>query len=211
MYFLPSFTKHLARRTPTFRRRCSRMLATSLLSAFALCPPALLQAQEAANPPAAIHYDAASHIFRIDAADISYVLGVNEKSELQMLYWGKRLGVHETFAAAHSEAGASAFDLPSPKEFAGWGGGVYTVPDLKITFPDGNRDLVLHYLSHTIDGDTLTITLKDIERDVRVELTYAVDPTTGVLRPLVPHREGNQAALHDRRSLLCQLEPAPRS
>jgi alpha-galactosidase len=30
-------------------------------------------------------------MFRIDAADISYALGVNEKGELQTLYWGKRL------------------------------------------------------------------------------------------------------------------------
>jgi len=42
--------------------------------------------------------------------------------------------------------GSSSFD-PSvdatPQEFVAWGGGLYVVPDLKITFPDGNRDLVL--------------------------------------------------------------------
>ena len=35
---------------------------------------------------ASIRYDAASRIFRIDAADVTYVLGVNEKNELQALY-----------------------------------------------------------------------------------------------------------------------------
>ena len=40
---------------------------------------------------AQISYDAATRTFRIDAADTSYVMGVNEKSELQQLYWGQRL------------------------------------------------------------------------------------------------------------------------
>jgi alpha-galactosidase len=35
---------------------------------------------------ATIRYDAVSRIFRIDAADVTYVLGVNEKKELQALY-----------------------------------------------------------------------------------------------------------------------------
>jgi hypothetical protein len=36
-------------------------------------------------------------MFRIDAADISYALGVNEKGELQTLYWGKRLRPGDPF------------------------------------------------------------------------------------------------------------------
>jgi alpha-galactosidase len=108
-------------------------------------------------------------MFRIDAADISYALGVNEKGELQTLYWGKRLRPGDPIPPAHTEGGTSAFDLPvnaTPQEFAGWGGGLVVVPDLKISFPDGNRDLVLQYLSHKIAENTLTILLKDISRDV---------------------------------------------
>ena len=60
----------------------------------------------------------------------------------------------------------------TPQEFSGWGAGLYVEPALKVTFPDGNRDLVLHYLSHKIDGDSLTIRLKDVERDVFVDLRY---------------------------------------
>lgn len=133
---------------------------------------------------AQIRYDDASHTFRLEAADVSYVLGVNENGELQTLYWGKRLRPADPFPAAHSDGGSSAFDLSSnatPQEFAGWGGGMYVVPDVKITFPDGNRDLVLHYQSHTIEGNALTITMKDIQRDVQVQLRYEIDPATGVL------------------------------
>jgi len=55
-------------------------------------------------------------------------------------------------------------------------------PDLKVIFPDGNRDLVLQYVSHTIEGDHLAILLKDTSRDVYVELEYQADVGTGVLR-----------------------------
>ncbi|HEY0795705.1 MAG TPA: alpha-galactosidase, partial [Acidisarcina sp.] len=58
---------------------------------------------------------------------------------------------------------------------------LYVEPALKITFPDGNRDLVLHYVSHKIDGATLTIQMTDILRDVRVELRYKIDAATGML------------------------------
>src|SRR5260370_16577962 len=67
-------------------------------------------------------------------------------------------------------------------DFVAWGGGLYVEPDLKVTFPDGNRDLVLQYVSHTIEGDHLTILLKDISRDVYVRLEYQADAGTGVLR-----------------------------
>ncbi len=58
------------------------------------------------------------------------------------------------------------------KSIPGWGGPRYYEPSLKITRADGDRDLVLHYVSHQIKGDDLTITLKDIRDDIEVELHY---------------------------------------
>jgi alpha-galactosidase len=134
---------------------------------------------------ASIVFDNQTRIFRIDAADMSYVLGVNEKKQVQTLYWGKRLSAADTFAAPHSESDLSGFDTSinmTRQEFTGWGGGLYVEPDLKVTFPDGNRDLVLEYVSHNIEGNRLTLRLKDISREVYVELHYEVDSTTGVLK-----------------------------
>src|SRR5260370_32191606 len=68
------------------------------------------------------------------------------------------------------------------QEFGSWGGGFYMEPDLKITFPDGNRDLVLQYVSYAIKNNQLTILLKDISREIYVELQYQADATTGILR-----------------------------
>jgi alpha-galactosidase len=131
-----------------------------------------------------IRYDQTAHTFRMDGDDVSYVFGVNQNGELQSLYWGKRLRPADPIPPARADGGSSAFDLPvnaTPQEFAGWGGGLVVVPNLKITFPDGNRDLVLHYVSHTIQENTLTVSLKDISRDVVVDLVYRMDEQTGVL------------------------------
>lgn len=132
-----------------------------------------------------IQFNPATRVFRIDAADMTYVLGVNENQRIQTLYWGSRLAQSDQFATAKSAPGFASFD-PSidttPQEFVGWGGGLYVEPDLKITFPDGNRDLALQYVSYQISGNELAIVMKDISRAVYVTLRYKVDPETGILR-----------------------------
>jgi alpha-galactosidase len=146
----------------------------------------ILPALAGAQPNmASVHFDDQTRVFRIDAADMSYVLGINENKQVQTLYWGKRLSAGDTFAAPHSDPALSSFDSSintTRLDFVAWGGGLYVEPDLKVTFPDGNRDLVLQYVSHTIEGDHLTILLKDISRDVYVRLEYQADAGTGILR-----------------------------
>jgi alpha-galactosidase len=133
---------------------------------------------------AMIGYDSQTRVFRIDAANMSYAFGINERGELQPLYWGSRVGANDAIQPARAFAERASFDLTTtttPQEFAGWGAELFVEPALKITFPDGNRDLVLHYVAHTIDGNSLRVSLKDISRDVRVELKYEIDPATGIL------------------------------
>ena len=48
--------------------------------------------------------------------------------------------------------------------------------------PSRCYDLVLHYASHKIAGDTLTITLRDISNDLFVDLSYTADPESGIIR-----------------------------
>jgi len=136
-------------------------------------------------PAVKIQFDSAARVFRLDAAATTYAFGVNDQQQLQSLYWGARLSDSDRFPAAHSLPGHASFDPPietTPEEFVGWGGGLFKEPDLKITFPDGNRDLVLKYVSHRIDGNRLFITMKDISLDVEVELQYEIDPETGIVR-----------------------------
>jgi alpha-galactosidase len=128
--------------------------------------------------------EAASRTFRLDGGDSTYVLGVNNLGQVQSVYWGRKLAPGDEFPAPHSVPGRASFD-PSvnatPQEFVGWGGGLYVVPNLKIMFPDGNRDLVLRYVSNTADGPELKLVMKDIEREVYVTLSYRMDPATGIL------------------------------
>src|SRR5271166_1412783 len=102
-----------------------------------------------------IHYSSSDKLFRIDAAGVTYAFGVNERGELQPVYWGQRLGANDALPTPHTYRDIASFDLTTsatPQEFSGWGAAYYSEPSLKVNFPDGNRDLVLHYQSHTING-----------------------------------------------------------
>jgi alpha-galactosidase len=131
-----------------------------------------------------IRFDESSKVFRIDAGGVTYAFGINERSELQPVYWGGKVSGEDKLPAARQMPAAASFDssvTTTQNEYAGWGAGLFTEPALKVSFPDGNRDLVLHYVSNTIKGDVLTITLKDIERDLFVDVRYAVDHETGIV------------------------------
>ena len=150
-----------------------------------------------------VHFDAAKKVFRIDGGDISYVFGINDLNELQSVYWGARLGGHDSFPTPHTNDGRAAFDLSTsttPQEFAGWGAGLFVEPALKITFPDGNRDLVLHYVSHKAEENALTVRLRDIEREIFVDLHYEIDPATGIL--------GRSAKIENRTTAPVMIEQA---
>lgn len=138
----------------------------------------------AAHAGAPIHYDADRRIFRIDAGKITYAFGVNTDDELQTLYWGTRLAAGDPLPRAVPPAPRSSFDpigANTPQEYAGWGGPITVTPDLKVHFPDGNRDLVLRYASYRIVKDRLQITLRDKQAGIEVILGYAVDPDTGII------------------------------
>ena len=138
----------------------------------------------AAAQPAFVSYDSAAKTFRLDGGGASYVFGVNSRGELQQLYWGGRLGATDTFPQAAPLPEWASFDSSynnTPQEYAGWGAGLFAEPALKVTFADGNRDLVLHYASHTVKANGFDIVLKDVKRKVAVTLHYAVDPETGIL------------------------------
>src|ERR1700737_4424239 len=80
------------------------------------------------------------------------------------------------------------------------GGGLAGEPRSKVTFPHGNRDLVLHYVSHSIRDNSLEITLKDIERALFVRLQYTLDPDTGLI--------GRQATIENRTGTPVVVESA---
>jgi len=150
--------------------RVSRILATAIF--FALF---------------AVHSSSAqtAQVFRLDGGNSTYAFGVNEHGELQPLYWGGRLGAHDVVPPAHSLPEMASFDSPyttTPQEYAGLGAGLFTEPALKVTFAEGNRDLVLHFVRATKNTpQAVDVQLKDISREIYVTLRYSIDPDTGIL------------------------------
>jgi alpha-galactosidase len=70
------------------------------------------------------------------------------------------------------------------------GGPGYTLePALKVTFADGNRDLVLHYASKSKhDDNSIDVVVKDISRSVIVTLHYILVGSSRLTSKRDPHR-----------------------
>jgi alpha-galactosidase len=176
----------------TFRPLTFVLLGVPAISAFC-----------AAQPSPAVRFSQQDRVFRIDAGETTYAFGVNERNELQSIYWGGRLGDDDTIPSPKAATEVASFDSPSTttlQEFSGWGGGIYVEPALKVTFSNGNRDLVLHYVSQTTNKDGFVVVLKDVSRDIFVELHYTVDEATGIL--------GRSAVITNRTKQALTIEQA---
>lgn len=161
------------------------MLFRRFIGTVAVSVMLLAVCSASAQTSAPIRFIAKSKIFVLDAGNATYVFGVNEQNMLQHIYWGGHVTRDEDFAAAQSFREWASFDLgttTTPQEYPGWGAGLYVEPSLKVTFPDGNRDLVLHYVDHRVEANTLTVTLKDIGRELFAHLRYTVYAKTGTIR-----------------------------
>jgi alpha-galactosidase len=155
------------------------VLKTYLSALLLLSAPPFVFAQDAGA-----RFDAATKVFRLDGGGVSYVFGVNARGELQQIYWGGRLAASDGFPQAQPLRGWASFDSSytnTPQEYAGWGAGLFSEPALKVTFVDGNRDLVLHYESHAEKAHGFDVVLKDISRPIYVTLHYAMDSESGIL------------------------------
>jgi alpha-galactosidase len=131
-----------------------------------------------------IQYFPERKVWVLQAGEATYAFGVNERGELQSIYWGARVTRDTDFAAARGRGAVASFDLSTtttPQEYPGWGAGLYTEPALKATYANGNRDVVLHFVQQHIDGDTLEITLKDIASELEVHLYYRVFAANNIL------------------------------
>lgn len=139
----------------------------------------------AISPAQTIRYDAQHKAWYLQTERTTYVVGINERNELQNTYWGARLTRPEDLAQTHSSPEWASFDgseTTTNTEYPGWGGRFYAEPSLKVTLADGVRDLVLKYADQKIEGDTLELKLKDIKYDLFVTLIYRVYASEDIVR-----------------------------
>jgi alpha-galactosidase len=166
------------------------------------------------HPCAAQSATPGKNIFRFDGNNVTYAFGVNERGELQTLYWGGRLSSHDSIPEAHSYPEMASFDSPyttTPQEYTGWGAGLFTEPALKVSFPDGNRDLVLHFVSWRLSGSGgAVVLLKDISREIYVELSYSFDKESGILArsASIQNREKQPVVIEQAAAAQWTLPPA---
>jgi alpha-galactosidase len=133
----------------------------------------------------AIRFRDDGKIWLINTGQSSYAMGVDETGSLRQLYWGAPIWRIEDIAPPPRRRDLSSFDphqMLENEEFPGWGGPRYYEPAVKITRENGDRDLVLKYVSHRQDGNNLDIELKDIKDDIQVTLHYRAYPEYGILR-----------------------------
>lgn len=128
--------------------------------------------------------DETTRVFRLDGPGVTYAFGVNSEGQLQSMYWGSALSSEDSLPPPVPVPENSSNEMPvtiTPFEFPSFGGGLTVEPALKVTFPDGVRDLVLRYESHQLSKDRIVVRMKDASRAVYVTLTYAMDAATGIL------------------------------
>jgi alpha-galactosidase len=155
-----------------------------MLKALSAALVLLVASVAACAQPASVSYDAGAKVFRLDGGGMTYAFGVNARGELQQLYWGGRLGATDAIPQAVPLPEWASFDSSytnTPQEYTGWGAGLFVEPALKVTFAEGNRDLVLHYVSHSTHPKGFDVVLKDIKLPLFVTLHYSIDPESGIL------------------------------
>jgi alpha-galactosidase len=164
------------------------MLRVAVLSCVALSVSSSVVAQN-------IRFEEGRKVWLLTTSHNSYAMGLTPEGQLQHLYWGGPLWRVEDIPAASQLKDISSFDphqMLENEEFPGWGGPRYYEPALKITRADGNRDLLLRFVSHRIRGNDLDITLKDIHDEIQTTLHYRVYPDTGIISRSATVRNGTQ-------------------
>jgi len=187
-------------------------LESRLLSALAVVP-LLMIASFLAAQSAHVAFDSSAKVFRLDGSNSSYVFGINPRGELQQIYWGGRLAESDAIQQPQPMREWSSFDSSysnTPEEYAGWGAGLFVEPALKVTFADGNRDLVLHYESHSARADGVDVVLKDISRKIFVTLHYSIDADSGIVSrsATIENREGESFTIEQAAAAAWSLPTA---
>ena len=127
----------------------------------------------------AIQYFENEKTFLLQTRNTSYAFCVGEKDYLLHLHWGGKVNGPEDLPTVQELSqrvtlvgrGSDRVEL---LEYRSWGGASTKEPALKITFPDGTRNLYLVYKSHDVNGDTLRVNLEEPQYGVEVTLCYRV-------------------------------------
>jgi alpha-galactosidase len=113
----------------------------------------------------------------LETANTAYALGMNAAGLLTHRYWGPRLPYADDYPPPPAPQGWASFENAAhrtPEEYPGYGDIKYIEPCIKLTYADGVRVVFLHFVAATVEGDELTIRLRDAHGPLELALHYRV-------------------------------------
>ncbi|MBN9392416.1 MAG: alpha-galactosidase [Chloroflexi bacterium] len=123
-------------------------------------------------------------LFLLETDNTAYAILLAPHGQLIHTYWGEKLPFPDDYPGqphnvAHSSFGTwgndLAAELPVPYNI------LELEPSIRLSFADGTRDLRLKYVKHSIEGENLTIDLKDEFYGLELQLGYRVFPDCDIL------------------------------
>ncbi len=102
------------------RRKGSLPFALVAILVLVWCGKNSMRAQ-AVTP---VQFNPQSRTFRIDASDMTYAFAINERNELQTVYWGRRIASGDPLSVSKAPVRGASFDTPASttqQEYSGWG------------------------------------------------------------------------------------------
>jgi alpha-galactosidase len=111
----------------------------------------------------------------LETENSAYTFGFNKSGMLVNSHWGKRLAKSKDYPEPADSEGWASFNGASQilqEEYPVYGGMCYQEPNLKITFSDHVRDIVLAFDSADCSQDEVTIKMRDVYYPLKVELHY---------------------------------------
>ena len=130
-----------------------------------------------------IQYDESRKLFRIETEHTTYAIQVAESGRLLHLYWGEKIAVPEdlpTMEELSHKYIQGSFPENWHMEYPSWGEGQFNLHAVKATYADGTRNLLLRYVSHSVEGETLRVTLRD-DLGLEAELIYQARPELDII------------------------------
>ena len=138
----------------------------------------------------------------LETRETAYALGLNAAGVLTHRYWGAKLPRPDDYPPAIDSIGWASFNGPGeivPEEYPSYAGTKYIDPCLKITFPDGVRDVVLEFASAEVIGNELRVHLRDAHYPVRLTLHYRLHDAYDLLERFVTvHNDGDAPVTLER-------------
>lgn len=116
------------------------------------------------------------HLFLLKTRSAAYAFRIDGQGQPEHLYWGKRVDRADDFLP-----GQDADPRFMERELSAFGDMRYLETGIKVRFSDGVRDFRFTAIGYQVNGDTLSVTMKDIHYPFEVTLFYKVHEEHDVL------------------------------